>query len=158
MSAWDRLQGSNVPPWEKPWDLHQITAGASGQFPWVASLLVSETKISRDDADSLADHLVGLGLASPQQRLVLNGAWSSSRQNPSGGFALGAKWMQPINSARLELTLRQRSKDWVPAWDPTYYPDAEVDSSALLGAGEGIASLRIPFHAADGRGAVTSET
>ncbi len=28
----------------------------------------------------------------------------------------------------------------------------------MLGAGEGIASLRIPFHAADGKGAVTGET
>jgi hypothetical protein len=106
----------------------------------------------------VTEELIALGLTSPRRRLALNGAWSSSRQNPAGGFSLGAKWIQPFaNSARLEITLRQRGSDWSSSWDPTYSPDAIKDSNAASGAGEGIASLRIPFHSRGGKGAVTGE-
>ncbi len=158
VSAWDPVQGSGVPPWEKPWELHQFTAGVMTVLPWFASLQLSETRITRNGQDSVADQLVAAGLTSPQQRLALNGAWSSSRQNQDGGYALGAKWTQPfVNSGQLQITLRQRSNDWISVWDPTYSPTADHDSTALAGAGEGIANLHLPFRMNDGKGLATSE-
>ena len=157
VSAWDPVQTGNVPPWEKPWELHHIAAGAAISLPWIASLNISETRVSRSGQDSTADELIALGLASPHKLIELDGAWSSTRQNPSGGLALGAKMNQTFaNSSRLEITLRQRNSDWTSSWDPTYSSASTKDSSAW-GAGEAIASLTLPFRIHDGKALAKSE-
>ena len=165
-SAWEPVQGGGATPWEKPWELRQFTAGVMTAIPamldedrpWFTSLQFSETRITRDGEDSVTDQLIAVGIASPQQRLSLNGAWSSTRQNPDGGFAAAAKWIQPLGrEARMELMLRQRDKNWTSVWDPTYSPDDIKDSSAW-GTGEGSLAFHIPFHANNGKGNVNTES
>jgi hypothetical protein len=148
LRAFGALRPSGSPQGESPWSLRHAAGGMESSLWGRPSWHLGETRVFRDGKDSVAEHWASLGLATPEKALSVDAAWSGTRDNPSGGYALGIQARQPLGRGQGEIIFRQRSPDWSSNWDPGWMAPETDSLSRQWGAGEFALRLRLPVSSA----------
>jgi hypothetical protein len=149
--AWNPVETGKEPPWSSAWNLRHAATGISVTLPrahpWTLSGQLTETRITRADADSVVEQQWAVGMASPREDLKVVGALSERTHGENRGWALAAIWHHRFgNAVAVDFTARQRDAAWASSWDPAVTdPGAGPDSGdAGWGAGEFRLAGRVP--------------
>jgi hypothetical protein len=165
--AWNPVETGDEPPWSPAWNLRHASTGISTALPistglpWELSAQWTETRITREVSDSVAEQSWSAGLASPRENFRVVGALSITRERDKAGWALATFWRHRFdNSATVDFTARQRDDAWASSWDPAVTEangGPEDSSEPGWGAGEFRTAGHFPIAVEAARTAVDAE-
>jgi hypothetical protein len=128
--GWNPVITGGEPSWSDAWNLHHAVTGVSLSFPWTLVARVSDTRIVRNEADSVAEQTGSVEFSSPKEDFHLLGAvLRSPRNEHRQGWALATQWEHRFGKAvNASLLARQRNTDWTSVWDAAV---TEADANAV---------------------------